>query len=77
MADVLDQVRVAVVELIGNSEHSALSAVISMAQAVPNFRVLVGKFSSNIKSAGIQSVVQYGICPGVTFGLLSILSRFI
>ena len=37
---------------------------------------LVGKFSWNIKSTGIQSVVQYRICLGITFGLLTILSRF-
>ena len=35
MTDVPDLVRVAVVEPIGNSDHSSLSAVISMAQAVP------------------------------------------
>ena len=39
MTDVLDLVRVAVVAPIGNSGHSSLSAVISMAQAVPNFCV--------------------------------------
>ena len=75
MTDVPDLVRVAVVAPIGNSDHSSLSAVISMAQAVPNFCVS-RKFSSNIKSTGIQSVVQYGTCPGVTFGLLTILLRF-
>ena len=32
----------------------------------------VGKFSLT-KSTGIQSVVQYRICPGVTFGLGTIL----
>ena len=36
MTDVPDLVRVPVVPPIGNSEHSSLSAVISMAQAVPN-----------------------------------------
>ena len=36
MTDVLDQVRVAVVGPICNSDHSSLLAVISMAQAVPN-----------------------------------------
>ena len=36
MTDVPDQVRVAVVASIGNSDRSSLSAVISMAQAVPN-----------------------------------------
>ena len=39
MTDVPDLVRVAVVALIGNSDHSSLSAVISMAQAVPNMCV--------------------------------------
>ena len=36
MTDIPDLVRVAVVAPIGNSDHSSLSAVISMAQAVPN-----------------------------------------
>ena len=36
MTDVPDLVRVAVVALIGNSDHSSLSEIISMAQAVPN-----------------------------------------
>ena len=44
MNDDPDLVRVAVVAPIGNSDHSSLSAVISMAQAVPT-RVLVRKFS--------------------------------
>ena len=39
MTDVPDLVRVAVVAPIGNSDHSSLSAVISMAQAVPNLSV--------------------------------------
>ena len=39
MTDVLDLVRVAIVAPIGNSDHSSLSAVISMAQAVPNLCV--------------------------------------
>ena len=39
MTDVPDLVRVAVVAPIGNSDHSSLSAVVSMAQAVPNFCV--------------------------------------
>ena len=52
-------VRVAVVAPISNSDHSFLSAVISMAQAVPNLCVIVEKFPYNIKSTGIQSVVQY------------------
>ena len=36
MTDVPDLVRVAVVTPMGNSDDSSLSAVISMAQAVPN-----------------------------------------
>ena len=39
MTDVSDLVRVSVVARIGNSHHSSLSAVISMAQAVPNLCV--------------------------------------
>ena len=39
MTDVPDQIRVAVVALIGNSDHSSASAVISMAHAVPNLCV--------------------------------------
>ena len=38
--------------------------------------LLVGKFSWNFKSIGMLSVVQYGICPGVTYDLLTILLRF-
>ena len=33
--------------------------------------MLVGKFSLYIKSIGILFVVQYRICPGATFGLLT------
>ena len=36
LTDVPDLVRVAVVAPIGNSDHSSLSTVISIAQAVPN-----------------------------------------
>ena len=39
MTDVPDLIWVAVVALIGNSDHSSLSAVISMAQAIPNLCV--------------------------------------
>ena len=39
MSDIPDLVRVAVVAPIGNSDHSSLSAVILMAQAVPNLCV--------------------------------------
>ena len=76
MTDVPELVRVAVVAPICNSDHSSLSAIILMAQAAPNLCVIVGKFSRNINSTGIQSVVQYRICPGVIFGLLRIVLRF-
>ena len=39
MTDVPDLVRVTIVTAIGNSDHSSLWAVISMAQAVPNLCV--------------------------------------
>ena len=39
MTDVPDLVRVAVVAPIGNSDHSCLSVIISMAQALPNLCV--------------------------------------
>ena len=39
MTDVPDLVRVALVASIGNSDHSSLSAVISMSQPVPNLCV--------------------------------------
>ena len=39
--------------------------------------VLTGKFSLNIKSTGIHFVVQYRICPGVTFGLLVSWEEFV
>ena len=39
MTDVPDLVRVYVVAPIGNSDHSSLSAVISIVQAVPNLCV--------------------------------------
>ena len=61
MTDVPDLVLVAVVAPIGNSDHSSLSAVVSMAQAVPNLCVL--------------SVVQCGSYLGITFGFLTILLR--
>ena len=64
MNDVPDLVRVAVVGSIGNSDHF-LSAVISMVQVVKTC-VLV-----------IQSMVQYRICPLITFALLTILLRFL
>ena len=38
--------------------------------------VIVGNFSCSTELIGIQFVVRYWICPGVTFGLLIILWRF-
>ena len=75
LTDVPDIVRVASVAPIGNSDHSSLSAVISMAQAVPNLFVSRKVFLKH-QAIGIMSVVQYRICPVVTFGLLTILLRF-
>ena len=75
MTDVPDLVWAAVVAPIGNSDHSSLSAVISMAQAVPNLCVS-RKVFLKLKSIGILSVVQYGNCLGVTFGFLTILLMF-
>ena len=45
MIDVPNLVRIAVVAPIGNSYHSSLTAVILMAQAVPNLRVSIEKYS--------------------------------
>ena len=75
MTDVPDLVQVSVVAPIGNSDHSSLLAVISMAQDVPNLCVS-RKIILNIKLIGIQFVVQCRICPGITFGLLTMLLRF-
>ena len=75
MTDVPDPVRVAVVEPISNWDHYSLSAVISMTQAVPNLFVNRKVFLKN-KLIGMLSMVLQGICPGITFGLLTILLRF-
>ena len=66
MTDVPDLVQVAVVAPIGNSDHSSLSVVISMAQAVPNFcvyRKVFHKCQVNWNAV----VVRYMICFSVTF----------
>ena len=75
MTDVPDLVWVAVVAPIGNSDHCSLSAVISMAQEVPNLCVSRKVFLKP-QVIGILSVVQYGNCLGVTFVFLTILLRF-
>ena len=76
MTDVPYLVHVAVVATICNSDYSSLSVVISMTQAVPKVCVSRNVYW-NIKSIGIQPVVQYSIRPGVTFGFLIILLRFL
>ena len=75
MNDVPDLVRVAVVAPIGNSDHSSLSVIISMAQAVPNLCVsrkvfLKHQINWNTVCGAIREL------PGVTFGILTILLRF-
>ena len=75
MTDVPDLVRNAVVAPIGNSDHSSLSAVISMAQAVPNLCVsrkvfLKHQINWNTVCGALQDL------PCVTFGFLTILLRF-
>ena len=73
MTDVSDLIRVAVVAPISNSDHSSLSAVISMAQAVPNLCLNRKVF---LKHQVNWNTVCGEIYPGVTFGLLAILLRF-
>ena len=75
MTDVPDLVRVAVVTPIGNSDHSSLSAAISMAQAVPNLFVsrkvfLKHQVNWNIVCGAVREL------PCVTLGFLTILLRF-
>ena len=76
MTDVLDLVRVDVVAPMGNSEHSTLSTVISIAQAVPNLclssKILL-KHQVNWNTV-IGAIL--GFFHGVTFCLLTILLRF-
>ena len=74
MSDAPDLVRVALVAPIGNSYITPLCRQSFRWQRRFQTCLLVGKFSWNIKSIGIQSVVQHWICPGATFGLLTILS---
>ena len=66
MTDVPDLVRAAVVAPIGNSDHSSLSVVISMAQAVPNLRVsrkvfLKHQVNCNIVRGEIQDLLWRNI----------------
>ena len=75
MNDVPGLVPVAVVAPIGNSDHSSMSAVISMAQAVPNLCVSIKAFLKhqvnwNTVCGAMQDLLW------LTFGLLTILLRF-
>ena len=75
LTDVPDLVWVAVVAPIGSSDHSSLSAVISMAQAVPSMcasRKAFLRDQVNWKTV----YVQYRICHCVTFNLLKIMLKF-
>ena len=76
ITDIPDLIWDANVAPIGNADHSSFSAVISTAKAVPNLCVSRNVFLKHLKLIGIQFVVQCRICPGVTFGLLTILWRF-
>ena len=75
MIDVPDLVRVSVVAPIDDSDHSLLSAVISMAQAVPNLCVSRKAFLKNYVNWNTVCCATR-ICPCVIFGLLTILLRF-
>ena len=59
LTDVPDLVQVAVVAPVGNSDHSSLSAVTSMAQAVPNLCVSSGvtPFWSHFDGSGCPKFV--------------------
>ena len=70
ITDIPDLVRVALVAPIGNSDHSFLFAIISMAQAVPNLCVGRKVFLKHKVCDAIR------ICPGVTFSLMTILLRY-
>ena len=75
MTDISDLVRVAVVASTGNSDHSSLPAVISMAQAVANLCVSRNVFLKQ-KGIVIKFVVEKMISLGETSGLLTILLWF-
>ena len=76
MTDVPDLVRVAVVSPIGNSDHSSLSAVISMAQAVPNLCVSRIVFLKHQVNWNTVCGAIRELSLGVTFGFLKIPLRF-
>ena len=75
MTDVPDLVWVAIIAPIGNSDHSSLSVVISMAEAVPNSCVskkVFLKHQVNWNTVGVHC----RICLGIAFGMLTVLLRF-
>ena len=75
MTDVPDLVRVSVVAPIGNSEHSSLLAVISMAQAAPNLCISMKVFLKHqVNWSTFCAVIQD--LPWRNIGLLTILLRF-
>ena len=62
MTDVPDILWVAVVAPIGNSDHSSLSAIISMAQTVPNLYVfLKHQVNRNTDCGAIQGMPWHNI----------------
>ena len=79
MTDVPDLVRVAVGKPIDNSDHSSLSAVISMAQAVPNLCVSRKDFLKHqVNWTTVRGAVQDlpVLIVSRTFGLLTIRLRY-
>ena len=75
MTDVPDLVWVSVVAPIVNSDHSSLSAVISMTQAVLNLCVSRKVFLKHqVNWKAVCGAMQD--LPGITFGPLKILLRF-
>ena len=73
ITDVPDLVGVAVVAPVGNSNHSSLLAVISMAQAVPNLCVSRKVFLKHQPQS--EARVGWNISP-VCIGALSIVKKF-
>ena len=76
MTDVLDLIRVAVVAPIGNSDHSSLLAVISMAQAVPNLCLSRKVFLKHQVNWNTVCGAIWGNCLSIAFFFLTILLRF-
>ena len=73
MTGVLDLVQAAVVAPIGNSDHSSPSAVILMAQTVPNLCINRKVYPKHQVNRNTVCVVQYSTSHGITFGFLTIL----